>query len=162
MQDITPKPAPMPQYHPMQLQQPQLQQQSQPTQQPQTFLPQYGQFPSTYPYNTINHQFFTDQNFTTNMQQGQPATVNPSAGMYAPIPFVGQTQSIRPGMQNTIDLTTNGGYHPQLLSQPQQQRQIAVDIAQQISREGIYIDDTRNVKRVKIEPKRTLPSRLEN
>jgi hypothetical protein len=50
--------------------------------------------------------------------------------MYAPIPFVGQ--SLRPGMQNPVVPPT----------------------PQNTNQEGVYMDDTRNVKRAKIEPKR--------
>ena len=146
----------MPQYLPIQPVPPrnQQQQQTQQQQRPHTnmFHP-YGQFPSTYPYNTMNPQFFEQQ---SNLQQNippnvsaQPVTVNPSAGMYAPIPFVGQ--SLHPGMQNVMTYPSNGqNFSDEIPSN----RPFAVEIpSRPISREGVYMDDTRNVKRPKIEPK---------
>jgi hypothetical protein len=149
----------MPQYHPIQPVPPRNEQQQQQQQKrPQTnIFPPYGQFPSTYPYNTLNPQFFEQQ---SNLQQNnppnisaQPVTVNPSAGMYAPIPFVGQ--SLHPGMQNVMTYPSNG--QPFRTESPSK-GYITVEInSNPISREGVYVDDTRNVKRPKIELKRILP-----
>lgn len=131
----------MPQYLPIQPNQPR-------NGQPVTniFTP-YGQFPSTYPYNTLNPQFF-DQVNLANIQPTipiQPTTVNPSAGVYAPIPFVG-SQSLYPGMQNVIAYKSNGS---------QDSSNVAAEIKKEPSnREGVYSDDTRNVKRAKIDEKR--------
>jgi len=117
---------------------------------------QYGQFPSTYPYNTLNPQYFNQSNLSQNIQSNissPPVTVNPSAGIYAPIPFVGQ--SLHPGMQTVMTYPSNSPPFP-----PQQlhNSQISVEIdSGSINREGVYIDDTRNVKRPKVEIKRTLP-----
>jgi hypothetical protein len=139
------KPIPTPQYHPIQPIQ-----QSQSAGQAPALFPPYGQFPSTYPYNTINQQYFTDPSFTSNIQtNAAPTTVNPSAGMYAPIPFIGQ--SLRPGIQ-TAALPPSQFQPPRL--------QVSVEVNPPASREGVYMDDTRNVKRAKIEPKRTFRSLL--
>jgi len=171
----------MPQYLPIQPIQPQKQQQSQVPQQqhPQqqqtnaNIFPSYGQFPSTYPYNTLNPAQFFDQSFQQNIQPTtvNPATINPSAGMYAPIPFV--NQSIQPGIQqDPASIPSNGGgggqqFQPQVMmatagqvpaagQQPPRQGNFVVEITRPPSR-GIYVDDTRNVKRPKIEPKRIYP-----
>ncbi len=158
----------MPQYLPIQPLQPQQQQQSQNPQQQQPqqtapIFPSYGQFPSTYPYNTLDPQFF-QQNFSQNIQPNtiNPATINPSAGMYAPIPFV--NQSIRPGIQPNPPKQSNGQqFQPETMmvsaeptnmspSQPNQQSEFPVQSPNQSQREGVYTDDNRNVKRPKIEP----------
>ena len=123
------------------------------SQQALNMFPPYGQFPSTYPYNTLNPHFFERPNLQPSIQPNVPvqlATVNPSAGMYAPIPFAGQ--SLHPGMQNTMTYTSNG---PHYAPHDPANNHVGVEIVgQPLSREGIYIDDTRNVKRPKIEPKR--------
>jgi hypothetical protein len=122
--------------------------------QPNTFPP-YGQFPSTYPYNALNPQFFV-QNLPQNLQPAHPATVNPSAGMYAPIPFVGQP--LHPGMQNVMTYPSNGSH---LSSHAPSNSSLAVEAATgPTNREGLYADDVRNVKRAKIEPKRFNPLNL--
>ena len=146
------KPPDMPQYLPIQPVAPRNEQQ-QPAASSNIFPP-YGQFPSTYPYNTLNPQFFEQPNLAPNhLQSPQPATVNPSAGMYAPIPFVGQ--SLHPGMQNVMTNSSNGSHFS---SQDPSTYQVAVEIKSgPTSRENVYMDDTRNVKRPKIEPKRTNP-----
>ena len=140
----------MPQYLPIQPVPPRSQSQPAPN-----MFSTYGQFPSTYPYNTLNPQFFEQPNLQPSIQpnlSAQPATVNPSAGMYAPIPFAGQ--SLHPGMQNVMVYASNG---PQYASHDPANNHIPVEIVGgPISREGVYIDDTRNVKRPKIEPKRTM------
>ena len=149
----------MPQYLPIQPLQPQQQQKPQ---QSAPIFPSYGQFPSTYPYNTLDPQFF-QQNFPQNIQPNtvNPATINPSAGMYAPIPFV--NQSIRPGIQPNSPRQSNGQqFQPQAMMvstqppnmsppQPNQQSQFPVQSPNQSHREGVYTDDNRNVKRPKIE-----------
>lgn len=156
----------MPQYLPIQSLQPQQQQSQNPQQQqPQQtapIFPSYGQFPSTYPYNTLDPQFF-QQNFSQNIQPTtvNPATINPSAGIYAPIPFV--NQSIRPGIQENPSSQSNGQqFQPQVMilsaqpknispPQPNQQSQFTVQSPNQSQTEGVYTDDNRNVKRPKIE-----------
>jgi hypothetical protein len=178
----------MPQYLPIQplqpMQQPQ-QPQSQISQQlPQqqqsnpSIFPTYGQFPSTYPYNTLNPAQFFDQSFQQNIQPNtttvNPAIINPSsssAGMYAPIPFV--NQSLQPGIQPSMtSMSSNGGgggqqFPPQLMpstgqgppTSMQQQHPRHLDFAVEITDpppRGVYIDDNRNVKRPKIEQKRTI------
>ena len=180
----------MPQYLPIQplqsMQQPQQPQPQQPQQQlPQqqqsnpNIFPSYGQFPSTYPYNTLNPAQFFDQSFQQNIQPNtttvNPAIINPSSsssvGMYAPIPFV--NQSLQPGIQPSMtSMSSNGGgggqFQPQLMpstgqgppiSTQQQQHPRHLDFAVEITDpppRGVYIDDTRNVKRPKIEQKRTI------
>lgn len=142
----------MPQYLPIQPVPPRLESH----QAPSTFPP-YGQFPSTYPYNTLNPQFFEQPNLQPIIQpnvSAQPATVNPSAGMYAPIPFAGQ--SLHPGMHTVMAYTSNG---PQYLSHDPANNHVS-GVSGSINREGAYIDDMRNVKRPKIEPKRFTLSRL--
>jgi hypothetical protein len=140
----------MPQYLPIQL----VPARNESQQAPNMFPP-YGQFPSTYPYNTLNPQFFDQPNLQPNIQpnvSAQPATVNPSAGIYAPIPFAGQ--SLHPGMQNVMTYTSNG---PQYASHDPANNHASVKIVSgPRSREGVYMDDTRNVKRPKIEPKRII------
>jgi hypothetical protein len=112
----------------------------------------YGQFPSTYPYNTLNPQFFEQVNLA-NIQPNistQPATVNPSAGIYAPIPFVG-SQSLYPGMQNIIPFKSNGS---------QDSSKVAAEVKKEpVNRDGTYSDDTRNAKRPKIDEKRNFLSK---
>lgn len=134
----------MPQYIPIQPLQPRPEQQ--PT--PPTIFPNYGQFPSTYPYNTLNPQFFEQANLQSTVN---PATLNPSAGMYAPIPFVGQ--NLQSGMQNVVGYGSNG---PQFTNSDPSGRQVSVEIATRPNtREDVYIDDTRTNKRPKIAAKRT-------
>ena len=147
----------MPQYHPIQPPIQQIHPQIQPA--PQTnanLFPSYGQFPSTYPYNTLNPQFF-QQNYPQPNPTAQPTTVNPSAGMYAPIPFVNQThnQSLRPGMQNLMTMNSNG---LQIPAQNRSMNQVKVEMSVRPVTEGVYSDDTRNVKRPKIEPKCNTPA----
>jgi hypothetical protein len=79
-------------------------------------------------------------------------TVDPSAGLYAPIPFIGQV--IRPALQNDVaQPSQNGPRPPSPTNSP-----FAVEVkATPINREGIYVDDVRNVKKARIEPTRTLP-----
>jgi hypothetical protein len=143
----------MPQYHPIQTtMQPQLQ----PAQQSNTNpFPSYGQFPSTYPYNTLNPHFF-QQNLPQSQAPPQTTTVNPSAGMYAPIPFVNPpfNQQQHPGMQNLMDMNPNGS---QLAPQIRPKAQGSVDMSNRPMVEGVYMDDTRNVKRPKIEPRCNFP-----
>ena len=139
----------MPQYLPIQPLPPRKE-----SQQPPNVFPPYGQFPSTYPYNTLNPQFFEQPNLQPNIHPNvstHPATVNPSAGMYAPIPFAGQ--SLHPGIQNVMTYTSNG---PQYASHDPANNQISDIVSGPVSREGVYMDDTRNVKRPKIEPKRII------
>jgi hypothetical protein len=101
-------------------------------------MPQYTQFPSTYPYNTLNPQIFNQQ-FTPSAPQ--PATSYPPAGLYAPIPVVGQPQ---PGVQMLKNEST---------APPPPHSNITVEIPQiPMNREGVYMDDTRNVKRPKLAP----------
>lgn len=140
----------MPQYHPVQ---PQMQQ-LQPTEQTNaSSFPSYGQFPSTYPYNTLNPQFF-QQNFSQPNAPPQGTTINPSTGMYAPIPFVNPlNQPLHPGMQNVMDMNSNG---PQI-AQNRQNSQVGEEMSYHPMTEGVYTDDTRNVKRPKIEPRRNSP-----
>jgi len=79
-------------------------------------------------------------------------TVNPSAGLYAPIPFV--AQAIQPTLQNIAGHSFETGAKPPSLTQSP----FAVEVeATRTNREGVYVDDTRNVKKAKIEPKR-IPS----
>src|SRR5271170_5601736 len=138
-----PKVPDMPQYIPIQPLQHRPEQRT-----PPTIFPDYGQFPSTYPYNTLNPQFFEQSNLQSTVN---PATVNPSAGMYAPIPFVGQP--LHSGMQNVMDYQTNG---PQYTNSNASRHQVAVEVMSRPStREDVYIDDTRTNKRPKIAIKRT-------
>jgi hypothetical protein len=140
---VDPKLPDMPQYIPIQPLQPPS---KQPT--PATIFPNYGQFPSTYPYNTLNPQFFQQANLQSTVN---PATINPSAGMYAPIPFPGQ--SLHSGMQNVMDYQTNG---PQFTNSDPSRHQVSVEVSSRpITREDVYIDDTRTNKRPKIVVKRT-------
>lgn len=135
-QDTNPQ---MPQYLPIQ---PQPQQHPALSQSP-NLIPQYGQFPSTYPYNTLNPQIFGNQQF--NPSPSQPGTINPAAGLYAPIPFVGQ--HAQPGLQPINSNTTT-------LNAPSPHQNFAVEIvAKPLIREDVYIDDTRDIKR----PKRISP-----
>ena len=94
------------------------------------------------------------------MQQGvsvqQLTTVNPSAGMYAPIPFI--NQSPNPGIQKVMAYTANG---PQYPNQDFPHSRVSVEIQNHpVDRQGIYLDDTRDVKRPKIEPRRNPPLEL--
>jgi hypothetical protein len=137
----------MPQYLPIQPVPPRNESQQAPN-----MFPPYGQFPSTYPYNTLNPQFFEQSNLQPNLQpniSAQPATVNPSAGIYAPIPFAGQ--SLHSGMQNVMIYASNG---PQYASHEPATNHVSEIVSGPVSREGVYVDDTRNTKRPKIEPKR--------
>jgi len=140
----------MPQYLPVQQQlpqQPQTQpQQLQPTpsQPPPNLMQQYPQFPSTYPYNTLNPQVFAAQQF--NQTQAQPAQINPTSAMYAPIPFVGQSQPI---MHQPIPPAPSASPRPSF----------AVEIpSKSINRQGLYIDDTRDIKRPKLAPAPIAPA----
>jgi len=129
----------LPQYIPIQPLQPRPEQQ--PT--PPSILPNYGQFPSTYPYNTLDPQFFEQANLQSTVN---PATLHPSVGMYAPIPFVGQP--LQSGMQNAMDYRSKG---PQLTTSDPSRQQLSVEITSRpIPREDLYIDDTRTNKRPKI------------
>jgi len=137
-----PKVPDMPQYIPIQPLQHRPEQRT-----PPTIFPDYGQFPSTYPYNTLNPQFFEQSNLQSTVN---PATINPSAGMYAPIPFVGQP--LHPGMQNAVDYQTNGA---QFANSDPSRQQVSVEVmSRPITMEGVYIDDTRSNKRPKIAIKR--------
>ena len=136
----------MPQYLPLQPVQPRLDQQT------SNIFPSYGQFPSTYPYNTVNPQFFQQTNHLVPNMPAQPTTVNPSAGLYAPIPFIGQ--SLHPGVQNIVNYNSNGAnYHPLPISNNQSVINQPTANPPAI-REDVYLDDTRDIKRPKIEIKR--------
>jgi hypothetical protein len=128
-----------PQYVPVQQQQPQILQTA-PSQLPPNIMPQYTQFPSTYPYNTLNPQVFNQQQY--NQTASQQGAMPPASGLYAPIPFINpsqpyvQTQPTHP-QQSTIPLRPN----------------FAVEITNRpVSREGVYVDDTRDLKRQKLAP----------
>jgi hypothetical protein len=154
----------MPQYlpvNPMQGVQPIQPRLSQPI---SNIFPSYGQFPSTYPYNTLNPQLFQQPtNLQTNLplqniQPDLPSTIDPSAGIYAPIPFASQL------LQQKINMI-----QPQPLQQePQQQindqtngtnnlnsAQVIPEIPKSNINRGIYKDDTREAKRAKVEFQRT-------
>ena len=135
----------LPQYRPIQPLQPRPEQLN-----PATIFPNYGQFPSTYPYNTLNPQFFEQPNLQSTVN---PVTINPSAGMYAPIPFAGQ--SLHPGMRNFTDYQTNG---PQFVNSDPSRQQMSEEIANRsVKREDVYMDDTRTNKRAKITAKSKSP-----
>jgi len=107
------------------------------------------QFPNTYPYNALGADFLNQGYLQGNPPIQQPMTVNPSAGLYAPIPFV--AQAIQPALQNIAGHSFETGVKPASGTQ----RPVAVEVeVTRTNREGVYADDTRNVKKAKIEPKR--------
>lgn len=132
----------MPQYLPLQPNNPATQQSA------STVFPTYGQFPSTYPYNTLDPQFF-QQNLQPNIS-AQSVAINPSAGMYMPIPPTGRT--LRPEMLNVTNYSSNGPIvTPQNLSTDQAPIATTSGLA---NPEDVYTDDIRNAKRPRVEYKR--------
>jgi len=105
------------------------------------------QFPNTYPYNTLSPHFFNEGNFQRIAPAQQPMTVNPSAGLYAPIPSLGQT--ITPAIQNVGARASGNGVSPVARTNSP----LAVEVrVGPTNLEGIYVDDTRNAKKARIGP----------
>jgi hypothetical protein len=106
------------------------------------------QFPNTYPYNLDPH-FFNQGNLQGTIPAQQPMTVNPSAGLYAPIPSLGQT--IQPALQNVVSQSSGNGTNP--AARIHSPFAVEVQVAP-INREGVYVDDTRNAKKARIDAQR--------
>lgn len=83
------------------------------------------------------------------MPTHEPMTVNPSAGLYAPIPSL--AQSVQPAFQNVVSQTSGNGV--QAAARTHSPFAVEVQVAP-INREGVYVDDKRNVKKARIDHQR--------
>ena len=122
---------------------------------PNVIQPQFQQqfqqqFPNLYPYN-LSPNFFSQGNLQGIAPAPQPMTVNPSAGLYAPIPSLGQI--VQPAFQNVVSQTSGNGGRPAAGTHSPFAVEVQVG---PINREGVYVDDTRNAKKARIDQQRTI------
>jgi hypothetical protein len=108
-------------------------------------IPNFEQYPTTYPYNTLNPQILANLPFS--QAQGQQiASQQQQLPFYAPIPF----PPIQPAPSPRLPIQPTPSPAAQIRAVPRQQVSVEV-ISKPLNREGMYIDDPRQQKR----PKRT-------